>query len=309
MTMPLDDLRSDSTQPASTPAATVDRFERVVVFRVARGYFLFLAFLALLGLVAGAGAVAWGLIDAYKPLPASPPAPMPPEPLTYLKVEEFVKVETEADDDHAYLTARGAAGGSGRSAAQPSSLVARDPLEEHMTRLKPLFPDPPYSWDNVVENYCKVPSPFGCLQQAQRIIKMGVRSEIPSALKMFCKADPAADPMAILDTLEAVLLQAPVDKRRDLISSTVEAYCIQLREHWQKLRDHEAEVARLRQGHQEAVRQLQARKDLAKIYGLYAAAGAFALLIAISVFLAHFAIERHLRLLQELVRRIGNETR
>ena len=72
------------------------------------------------------------------------------------------------------------------------------------------------------------------------------------------------------------------------------------------MREHDLEVAMIRveyeeklTAYQEELEKLEQEKSMLMMTGMYAVLAGLGLLVLVSVFLAHFAIERHLRLVRE----------
>lgn len=268
-------------------------FERAVVFRVARGYFFLMALLAVLLFIGGVVVGARGLTkEDIPPPPAAPPSPAR-TPLTLAAVEREFQREVAANAQ--------AAGGielkpqPGEATRPPAP--EEDALKKAVDRLRTLFPDPPYSWQNDVETVCSVPSAFGCLQSGTRIKRYGVAGSISQALEGTTRSEA----IEYLGILFDVLSVAPVDRRLALVVPTIVAEK-QAREDYQRL------VAKQRREAEERQSNYQLQLDLARAkhaewrqLGMYGLGAGFSLLIVVSLFLAFLSMERHTRALERLV--------
>ena len=284
---------------------SVDRFERSIVFRVARGYFFFSAMLGVVAVIGGIGAFAMGIVRVP---PASPvePAPIPPPPaLSLADVQAWMKEEAASKTVAASPSAiyEAPSDPKNRHGDEP------DPTQAEILRLsgelKALFPDPPYVWDDVYREYCARPTSFGCLERGRRLEREGVAKAVR---REFNQLSGAHEVLAALHMLLPILAQAPVEQRVSLLGPILATDRITHAEYRRKVREREREIERAKAAHDEAVREQEASKKVFREYGLYGALGGLGLLILVSIFLAHFAIERHLRALHELTAALDKRT-
>jgi hypothetical protein len=277
-------------------ADRMERFERGVVFRVARAFFFFVAITAVLVFVTGGGSWIRGALKAKVAAPAAIPPPAPLAPLSYADVAAHVKAEAEQ-------SARLATRPGTETAPAPSSPrePTRDPYREKLdalsARLKQLFPDPPYAWENVVETVCTQPTDFGCLRRETRVKKAGVVGKINAALE---RVDGDSF-VHVVEVLIGVLEQAPVEERETLLTAVLAMEQARLERERAQRERWAAEVERQRQEYLATVAANEHRHATWRMWGMYGVAAGFALLIVVSLFLAFLAMERHLRLLQRLV--------
>jgi hypothetical protein len=246
------------------------------------------------------GGVAFGARSLAKediPAPAPPPPVPARAPLTLAEVEDQLRRDAAASAQ--------AAGGieltpqPGESTRVPAP--EEDALKKAVDRLKTLFPDPPYSWQNELETVCSVPSAFGCLQSGTRIKRYGVAGTISKALEGMNRSEA----IEFLGILFEVLKLAPVDRRLALVLPTISAEK-QARDDYARL------VAKHRHDTEEQQTKYQLEVDLDRAkhaewrqLGMYGLGAGFSLLIVVSLFLAFLSMERHTRVLESLVSKLG----
>jgi hypothetical protein len=274
----------------------MSRFERVVVFRVARGYFLFMAVIAVLTFIGGVVVGTRGFLKTAIAQPAPPTAPSARAPLTYAAVQEQIAREAERAKNEGATIAF-------EEKDQPShgGTPSHDPLQDELDKLiktlQAQFPDPPYAWTNQMERVCVSQTAFGCLQYDNRIKKIGVVGTIGTALK-------GLDKNAIvkyLAVLARVLDQVPVDRRLEMIIPIVQAEKEAQASQEKIEREHQERVDEIDRKYKEAVRENDAEHEGWKMMGIYGLATGFGLLIVVSLFLAFLSMERHTRVLEKLV--------
>jgi hypothetical protein len=285
----------DRKMSLAAKTSGIDRmtlFERAIVFRVARGYFLIMAVAAVLLFVGGVIVGARGLTKVSVP-PAVPVAPVAPRALlTYFEVA--AEVQRVADATRNGSKSAGTITPASKDSDEPAKV---DPaLEAASKALRAVFPDPPYSWLDENEQYCAAPTGFGCLQTGTRVKRHGVASEISAALSGV-RDDELVD---YVNLLARVLRSAPVESRLQLVPATI-AIERRGRKQQQKL---EAEFKEKQddatQKYETAVATATAEHDQWRMIGIYGVGGGFSLLIVVSLFLAFLSMERHTRALDRL---------
>jgi hypothetical protein len=204
-----------------------------------------------------------------------PPAPAP-KALTPAMAESWA---SQHAPDQAQLEQ--AAGQLATPGAFPGTLAA-------------LFPSPPYPVADEWEEYCKVPSDYGCMQRAKRL-KVMVPARLFSAL-MGDAARPVVDEMATV--LQQQLPGVAVERRSVMIEPILMAH-IELKKANQKIADdHDAEVRRINSNFDIETVAHRAKQTALSGSGLLAAAWGLGTVVAASMFVALLAIERHLRQLR-----------
>lgn len=296
-------------KPSNPPQDRLEQFERHFVFRTARGYFLFIALIAILMFVGGVVTGARGIIAIEPSAPAEPVPPPEPEPPPAPTLE----------DVHAWIERQQQAPTSVASAQEPewvSEVTQQRPdahvdpeqqrFRELLEELKSLFPEPTYTWEDRYLRECVRTSPYGCLRYERRVAQAGVSDVVDDALRESGRSAENLNP--ILTVLVAVLKEAPLEQRLVLVAPTAEAYRESHRDYQSELRDYRYTVADLELEYEEKLAQyeeeiarLEQEKSELRESGVYAVLAGLSLLVLVSVFLAHFAIERHLRLLRELL--------
>jgi hypothetical protein len=98
-----------------------------------------------------------------------------------------------------------------------------------------------------------------------------------------------------------VLTQAPVGRRGDLLSTIVGAYRSEWAAYRQQREAREAAVEETQRAHRQQVTEQEQNKAQMRNLGVYGLSGGLGVLVLVSLFLTHFAIERHLRLMRGLV--------
>ena len=288
----------------------LELFERKFVFRTARGYFIFLACLAILLFGGGVMLGARGLVRAEpeEPSPpALPAAPAAPTQLTLADVETWIHRQQNAptsvtsDDEPEWVA-------SARDEGQARQDPAQQRFDELLEQFKALFPAPNYSWKDTYTRTCTRQSPYGCLRYEQELEKSGVSKILEGAIRQELKRDSVDEVNAILASLIGVLKSTALEKRADFIAPSAEAYRELQSEYLGQLDAHEREIHEINQAHQRRVDEyelelqtLRAEKESDQTAGVYGVLAGLGLLVLVSVFLAHFAIERHLRLMREIL--------
>lgn len=271
------------------------RFERAIVFRIARGFFFVIAVIAVFVFLGGMVFGLRSFTNAEVPQPQPVEEPVAPAPLGYRDVTRFRKAQVNAQTEVA---------GGGELANVPEPSTAGKPSRQEQVkalaaRLRELFPDPPYSWDNVIERYCAEQTSFGCLRQDTRVKKKGVVALINAAVDKV----PEDQVIHMLEVMVAVLPAAPVDERGELLLPIVELERQRLRDAAEAKRKYDEDVAEQKAAYARAVSNEESLRLAWRIGALWAVGAGFATLIVISLFLAFLAMERHLRALDELLRR------
>ncbi len=299
----------------SPPPDRMERFERKVVFRTARGYFLLLAFLAVLAVVAGVVIGTKGVIKVPIDPPTEPTLPPPPPaPPSITKaalekwfVERASRRAAEAADRARNVALYAESDDRGSAHAGSAEAIERDRERAEIRRLfdllPTLFPAPTYAWEDVTESYCAKEGPFGCMETRTKVVKTGVGASISALLRTLERAES----LRVLTLWHALLPAFPVGDRETwaghLIEAShdLEADADAVKDAW------EAEVHRIESeyeskvaAHRRAVADRDARREQERTWGVYGVAGGLVLMILVSIFLVHFAIERHLRLMREV---------
>jgi hypothetical protein len=286
-------MSSQTVEHPSTDRMT--RFERGVVFRVARGFFFFVAIAAVVVFGIGALTGARGMAEPKVPEPRPLPTPAKPQPLTFKVVE--AELGREAKEAAAEATDIEYVGNEVDTDAEEGEV---DPLRARRDRasevLRKLFPEPTYTWTNQVETRCVAPTMFGCMRHQTKVVKEGVVGIINEAVKGLS----AEESLAMVETLVAVLKDAPMEERGKLVIPVARLATKQLELYREALDRHEEAVAALRQKYEEEVaatrdKHAELRKDGAQALG-----AGFAGVVIVSLFLAFLAIERHSRTLEML---------
>jgi hypothetical protein len=250
-----------------------DRFETFVL-RLGRANYIVLALLGALGVVAGLGFIAAGLLvhAPAKPAPLPPVAPAT-EPMTLPAVEQTLTQHPEyARFDKLDLEDDG---------TRPPPVTAA---------IRALFPEPPYAWDDVFEEVCKVPTSYGCLERGRRLARRGVSRIVQRAL--------AEAPEDLSATVVAMLGSAPVERRGPLLLATVATYWASKDKQRDAAARRQREADEAEAKHNEAVEGAQEKKHDLMMGGAYAGAAGLSTMILASLFLALLAIERHVRILR-----------
>lgn len=298
------------SEPA--PIDRIERFERKIVFRTARGYFLTLAVLAVLGIVGGAVLGAKGMVKVPIEPPVAPTMPEPPPAppsITRERLEQWLAArEARKAAESARSTAlfqETAGDATPRSGTPEASARDRERAEirQLFDQLGTLFPEPQYVWKDVVETYCARPTAFGCLQTSTRVAKPGISDALAALLKPLERSRS----LEVLRLWHAMLPLFHVDARVTWAGHIVEASADFDADADGVVSDYESRIAKIRDSYEEQVADHRraemardARREQERTWGLYGVAGGLVLLILVSIFLVHFAIERHLRLMREV---------
>jgi hypothetical protein len=301
-----------SVQPAPD---RMERFERKIVFRTARGYFLLLAFLAVLGVIAGVAIGTKGVIKVPidPPVePTLPPPPPAPPSITRAALEKWFAERESRRAAEAAERARSVAlyaesDDSGSAHAGGAEATERERERAEIRRLfdllPTLFPAPTYVWEDVTESYCATPSSYTCLETRTRVVKAGIGASISGLLRKLERAES----LRVLTLWHAILPAFAVEDRVTWAGHLIEAARDFKSDADSVMSTWESEVARIRHdydskvsAHARAIAERDARREQERTWGIYGVAGGLVLMILVSIFLVHFAIERHLRLMREV---------
>lgn len=288
----------------------MERFERVLVFPLARACFFVVAIVAVLAFAGGGVAVVVGLLRLPIPKPEEPPAAPLQDAVTLARVDQRI-----ADDERQKREAAAARAfpvGSDRASARPSLGTSTEPEDEVdevegeddqlIAQLRALLPDPPHPWENVYEKVCANPTGYGCLSWSQRLKQEGVWVKLRSVVRLrYRRAEDQQEAISALRLLNEVLSQAPVERRADLIVPTIRLWREQQANHQARLLAREQEIASARADYEGKIRAQREAKSIQRRYGLYGLGAGLGLLVCVSLFLAFFALERHTRLMQAVL--------
>lgn len=290
----------------SSFARLVEKFEQLVVFRIARGYFFVTALVAALGVVVGVFMGAAGVVRIPVSKPDEPAPIATPEPLSLARVDAWLGAQAQdkkqAGVEREETSLLGDAEGGQRAKSGPDAVAAtREQLEGLVAKLKALFDDPQYSWANVYEKKCRARTSYGCLQWDKELKKQGVSEAVSTVLR----GKRLEERIAFLQVLINVVGAAPMERRGELIVATTDAYNSINRKYLRQVEARDADIARLQAEYESEVQEQQASKARMRIYAAYSAGVGFALIVAVSLFLVHLAIERHMRVMKELLAVLG----
>lgn len=294
----------------------IEKFERNVVFRTARGYFLIMALIAVLVFGAGIAFGLWSFVKTPIPEPTMAELPEllePPAPINYASVKEWIAEQAREKENARQRRTESEPlfpNKANENDTYDRELQAeKKELEALTEKIQALFPEPEYTWNDTYVETCIAQSPYGCLRYKKTVDREGVSQVIRAAID---DHETISEIITTLRILIDVLSQAPVSERASLILPTRNAYRDKHFDYLAKMSERESQIRRLEHEYQEMVEKYEAQlaeqqteKDDQRTTGLYAVVGGLILLVLVSVFLVHFAIERHLRLLQTLVARVN----
>ena len=234
----------------------------------------------LIGAIAlGCLAIGGGLLVAggawVVPGPKKPAALLPPEPVKFtLQLAEKWSA--------AHATEK-------RQLEQAALAVdAPGPIPASLTAL---FPSPAYATTDVWEEYCKVPSDYGCIQKGKRLT-------VPSAGRTFSvlfKDVGEEDQAEFVKVLQQQLSTIPVEKRLGMVAPILVSYFGMKAQNREALKAHEAKASDAEELFLSAVRSHRDGQLAFSIGGLWVALWGLGTVVSASVFVALLAIERHLR--------------
>lgn len=259
-----------------------DRFE-LKILRLCRAQYLVLASLgAAAVVVCGVAAlVGLGLGAPSEPkLPNEIPAP---QPLSLSAVEGMELKRPELFD---------------LAKTQEKSLSVDNYQIAKITvpaKIRELFPDSAYTWDDVTQEFCRSPSEFGCLEKGRKISKVGLRRMVTAVLGDLSNDDAAT----LWDGIRPALLQASVEKRARLILPSAIAYLEAAQAHQKETERRQKVVEDLNEKHAVDVSERTTLKALLIGGGLYGIGAGFSAMLLAGLFLAFLAAERHLRAIRE----------
>lgn len=285
-------MTSNSPTPSPTPDR-MTRFERAIVFRVARGYFFAMALLAVAIFVGGAVIGTRGLASHEIPAPVHPAAPPPRRPIDLNAIiADLEREKARAAQAASTIELKPQSGQTAHVAAAED-----DDLDRAVKAVRALFPDPPYSWENEVERTCSVPTSFGCLQWGTHVRRFGVVGALSKAFEGMDREEV----IDYLGVLADVLKRAPVERRLELVSPIIQAERDGRADYQARLNKHKHQLEEIDANYQTAVDLDKAKHAEWRQSGLYALAIGFGLMITVSLFLAFLSMERHTRALERLL--------
>jgi hypothetical protein len=286
----------------------LEQFERRVVFRTARGYFLTVAVIALFTFAAGAffGMKALTHIDPNEPtLAPAPPEIPPPAALTIEDVKKWRTKPVDVVDDDTPEVAdlvRNVAG------PKPSENMEDSPLKIALNRVKALFPDPTYAWESEYTNSCVRPSPYGCLKRERVLERKGIGATLGELIKHGEDNDEERL-LRLLNAIVSALTPVDVEKRGEFLADTVFAHREKMFDYertvearMSKIRDSEVNHLDAVRAYEDELAEIKSTRETEFSFAGYGLALGLGLLACVGVFLAHLAIERHLRELREIMR-------
>jgi len=253
-----------------------DRFEASIL-RICRGNYLAMAVLGAAAVVGGGVMALLGIVQGVPTQPALPPEVAPPAALTLSEVEQMRATRAELFDVEKATE---------RSLTTP---YRRD--QEVPEALKALFTEPPYVWLDVMQEYCRVPSDYGCLQKGKKIAKPGVHRLISSLLGEMSDRE-ARD---LLNGVLPVIKEAALEKRSQFLLPAGVAYLQAAGKRQSVVEEREQKVEAIKEKHAAAVAAKHAQKELMVAVGLYGVLSGLSAVLLAGLFLAFLAIERHLR--------------
>jgi hypothetical protein len=247
------------------------------ILKVGRATCLLVGALAFAAIVLGAMAVAAGGIWLLAGKPARPAIPDEPLPRTQFSVADAVRLSrVEFQFDETKLVA---------SEVGRATMAAIEPL-------KSLFPDPAHnSWDDVSQEYCRVPSSMGCLERGRRLMRRGVAGFVGSIVEQLREPDR----VAFIELLQRFLPGAPPEQRANLVAPAWIAEAERRNENEKRHAAWQDTVAKMEREHDEAVRKHAAEATLLLSGGGAAAAGGLGAALSICFIVAILAIERSVR--------------
>lgn len=266
------------------------RFERGVVFRVARGCFFALAVFAVLMFIGGIVVGIRGLAFTPVPQPELPPAPPPRQELTLEAAKAELKNPSAAEVGLPSLDVEALPPPGTRPDPEDTRLAAA------VSSLQGLFPDPPYKWETEIEKVCSVPTSFGCLQWGNQVKRYGASVAVGRVFYGMDRSE-AAD---LFTVVRKLLSTTPIEQRLSLVRPIVIAEMRARAAHEAAVDKHKRRVADIESAYDLEVAVNKARHEGWKQQGLYAMGAGFSLLISVSLFLAFLSMERHTRALEGL---------
>lgn len=281
---------------SNKPVDRMTKFERVIVFRVARGYFFAMAIVAVILFVGGVVIGIRSLVKSEIAKPATPAAAPPRAPLTYdLVAAELRRTEARAKAGGAAVQVDGDSG-NGKAGSD------EDPeLEAASKELRAAFPDPPYSWDNELEKTCTAPTGFGCLAWGTRIKRQGVVSVLSAAFR----GTPRDQLVSYIRVLARVLKEAPIEKRLEIAPLVIATERDEREKYESLISSHARDAKEAQEKYDADVALNSAKYQQWRESAVYGIAAGFALLIVVSLFLAFLSMERHTRALGELTKHLA----
>jgi|GEM_PF-5317441 len=290
-------IRSAANNQASDPMTA---FERGVVFRVARGFFVFVALAAVLGF--GVAGIIWmrGVSETSIDKPELPAAPAPRARINYQQLLKAMQREAE-QSAQASQTVQYEQDGK-RSGSDQKDETAKLRFNQLVRELQELFPAPTYTWTNQTERKCTVPSAYGCFRYETKIVRAGVAGIVQQAVSNV----NAEVRLELLETLVAVLKEVPVEKRAEVIAPIVRFEQIDAADYDEVVRDHKEKTEEIEEKYQNDVREDKEKRAEWKRLGLYGLGAGLFGLVLVSLFLAFLAIERHSRALERVVARVAD---
>jgi hypothetical protein len=261
--------------------STWDRFE-ISILRLCRGQYLALAVLGMAAVVLGGGAALVGLVMGMPSRGSLPPEVPGQQPLALSDVEQLRATRPELFN----LTKA--------TSLSLEADLSKSQLDSAKT-IKDLFPEPPYAWDDVIQEYCRSPSGYGCLEKGRRIAKPGTARLIASLLSDI----PRVNATNLLNGVRPALSNAKVEQRAELFLPSGVAYMDAVRKHDAAVEAREKKVADLNAKYDAEADERRTFKTALIGGGLYGVASGISAMLLSGLFLAFLAVERHLRDIRE----------
>jgi len=162
------------------------------------------------------------------------------------------------------------------------------------TPLIPLLPSPPYASVDVWEDYCKVPSDYGCIQKGKRL-------KIPSAARTFSVLFGdlnEEDRNELVQVLAEHLPSLPIERRLGMVRPILTSFLELKVQNRKVLEAYEAKTRESQDSFSVEVGSHRDQQVALSLGGLWAALWGLGAVVSASLFVALLAIERHLRALR-----------
>ncbi len=165
-------------------------------------------------------------------------------------------------------------------------------VSDDLAELRPVFVAPAYVWEDVVEEYCRAQTSYGCLERGTRVTRVGVSRFLTKLLSPVTSDEKRKVAVSVLKRL---LPEVPSERRAARAGGIVVAEFERVDQNAKQLRDWEWESERLGREFKVASEKHSSKTSALALLGLSAIGSGIGLALGICLVVAILAIERHLR--------------
>lgn len=162
-------------------------------------------------------------------------------------------------------------------------------------RLRVLFPAPEFPEVDEFEEICTVKTAFGCARKSRRLSKASAARVVFAELRKV----PREELAAVIDSAASILPKTAVDRRAVFLRAVVEVEAELAASYLAAFDAYQSEVDRITAERARILAEASDKRQGLLLTGLWLIGAGAAVIVAASLLLVLFAIERHLRVLRD----------